>query len=277
MNNVVSIIITTRNEGKNIRLCLDSIKKQTYKDIEIIVVDNNSSDDTKNIARSYTEKVFDKGPERSTQRNFGASAAAGRYILFLDADMELTPRVIQECVDVAEQGKKPGVVIPEESFGIGFWAKCKALERSFYLGVDWIEAARFFRKDTFMKVGGYDEILTGPEDFDLPQRMKERYGQSSVGRIRSFIRHNEGRLTFGRTISKKYYYGKKMQRYKTKQQNKKYVGKQASLLNRYVLFLSKPQKLFRNPIVGLGMLFMKTSEMAALGLGYLSGILQGAN
>jgi len=59
-NPLVSIVITTKNEEKNIENCLKSIVNQTYKNIEIIVVDNNSSDSTKEISLKYTDKVFDK-------------------------------------------------------------------------------------------------------------------------------------------------------------------------------------------------------------------------
>jgi glycosyltransferase involved in cell wall biosynthesis len=206
MKPIVSAIITTRNEAKNISVCLDSIKGQTYKNIEIIVVDNKSSDATKDIAKQYTDLVFDKGPERSAQRNLGARKAKGGYVVFLDADMVLTPDVINDCVSKIENSTSniKAIVIPEESFGAGYWAACKALERSFYFNVDWIEAARFFRLDTFRELGGYDEALTGPEDFDLPQRIKEKYGTQCIGRVNSFIRHNERDLSIWQTLSKKY-------------------------------------------------------------------------
>ena len=62
---LVSVVITTKNEEKNIDNCLESIKLQTYPQdrIEIIVVDNNSSDKTKEIARRYTNNVLNCGPE----------------------------------------------------------------------------------------------------------------------------------------------------------------------------------------------------------------------
>ena len=70
---LVSIVVTTKNEEKNIENCLNSIKNQNYPQnkIEIIVVDNNSIDKTKQIALRYTDKVYNFGPERSAQRNFG--------------------------------------------------------------------------------------------------------------------------------------------------------------------------------------------------------------
>lgn len=82
----VSVIITTKNEEENIANCLESIKQQTYpqEKIEIIVVDNNSVDKTKEIALKYTDKVYNFGPERSAQRNFGIRQARREYILSLE-------------------------------------------------------------------------------------------------------------------------------------------------------------------------------------------------
>jgi len=271
-NLLISIIIPTRNSGKFLEKCLISIKNQTYRNIEIIVVDNDSTDKTKEISRKYTEFIFDKGPERSAQRNFGAFKSKGRYLLFIDSDMELSKNVVSECVGKINQDPNlRGLIIPEESVGEGFWTKCKALERSFYVGVDWIEAARFFQKKIFEEMTGYDEKQTGTEDYDLPQRVKEKYGENSIGRIKTFIFHNEGRLSLLRTLSKKFYYAKTLKVYSTKRINEEYFKKQANPLNRYVLYLSNPFKLFKEPLFGFGMLFMKTSEFFAGGAGYLLG------
>lgn len=263
---LVSIIVTTKNEEVNIGNCLESIKKQTYKKIELLVIDNNSTDKTKEIAKKYTKFVFDKGPERSKQRNFGVNKAKGKYVLILDADMILTTSVVEECVKEIEKKKVGGVIIPEKSFGEGFWAKCKSLERSFYIGNDTIEAARFFSRKIFISSGGFDEILTGPEDWDLSQRIKEKFG---IGRVNSKIMHNEGNLSLLRTISKKYYYSQRFKEYMHKSEHKKYTGKQFNLIGRYMIFFSQPIKLFKNPLLGVGMLFMKTCEFVGGGIGYI--------
>ncbi|MHB1679015.1 MAG: glycosyltransferase family 2 protein [bacterium] len=81
VNPLVSVIITTKNEEKNIGMCLKSIKSQSYQNIEIIVVDNQSSDKTKEIAAKFTNLIYDKGPERSAQRNYGVSVSRGEYIV----------------------------------------------------------------------------------------------------------------------------------------------------------------------------------------------------
>ena len=89
----VSVVIATKDEEKNIGRLLESIKKQTYCSWEIIVVDNSSSDGTVKLARKYTRAVYNCGPERSAQRNFGVDKSLGKYVLILDADMELSSRV----------------------------------------------------------------------------------------------------------------------------------------------------------------------------------------
>jgi glycosyltransferase involved in cell wall biosynthesis len=89
---LVSVIITTKNEERNIANCLKSINSQNLNSlsIEIIVVDNNSTDKTVEIVKSYCHvQLYNFGPERSAQRNYGVKKANGKYILYLDADMIL--------------------------------------------------------------------------------------------------------------------------------------------------------------------------------------------
>jgi glycosyltransferase involved in cell wall biosynthesis len=264
MTKKVTIIIPTKNSERTIENCLRSIKDQSYKYIEIIVVDNNSSDKTTELAKKYTKLVFNKGPERSAQRNFGAKKSRGEYLLFIDSDMELSKNVIADSIN--ESAKYSVLIIPEESRGDGFWAKCKTLERSFYVGVDYIEAARFFDKKIFNSVGGYDEGLISGEDWDLSQRV---IAKNSVGRINSYIFHDEGKLKLIDDVRKKFYYSRNIKKYKTN--NKSSFAMQSSPLKRYKLFFSKPKKLFENPVVGIGMLFMKTAEFGAGTVGYIVG------
>lgn len=265
---LVSVVVPTKNSSKFLGECLESIKNQSYQNIEIIVVDNNSTDDTKEIARKYTEKVFNKGPERSAQRNYGVKRSQGEYIAIIDSDMRLSEMVIENCVkNISEDLSVQGIIIPEESFGEGFWAQCKKLERSFYVGVSWMEAARFFRKDAYIQAGGYDENMVSGEDWDLSQRIGKL---GKIGRIDDFIFHNEGRISLLKTIKKKFYYAQKFAKYAEKNKQNEVMKSQTGILSRYWLFLSHPIKLFRNPVVGIGMLFMKTCEFGFGFFGYLT-------
>lgn len=266
---LVTIVIPTYNSSATLEPLLRSVQEQTLERLELIIVDNHSTDNTLEIAQRYTSKVFCQGPERSAQRNRGAKEATGTYLLFLDSDMQLTTGVVEHVVNTfLVKSEKKALIIPEESFGEGFWAACKTLERSFYVGVAWMEAARAFRTDSFREIGGYDENNTGTEDYDLPHRIEERYGESSIGRIEEFILHNEGRISLIRSCKKKFYYARKLDIYAAKSANKKKFTLQANPLKRYFLFLEKPKQLFKNPVLGFGMLFMKSCEMISGVIGY---------
>lgn len=273
---VVSVIIPARNEESHIRACIRSVHKQTYAHVETVVVDNASTDATKAIAKKLGARVYDKGPERSAQRNFGVSKATGTYFVFIDADMELTPKVIEECVEAMQKSQKgtapyQAMVIPEKSKGKNFLAQCKALERTYYEGVEWIEAARFYKRSAFIRLGGYDETLTGPEDFDLPQKLKASYGHAAIGRISAYIIHNEDNISLWALLKKKYYYGKRMYAYSRKTENRFISLRQANLFSRLSLFFSDSDRLFKQPAIGVGMLVMKIMETTALFLGYIRG------
>lgn len=261
---LVSIIIPTKNSRKTLERCLDSIKNQTYKNIELIVVDNNSTDKTKEIASRYTKRVYNKGPERSVQRNFGAKNADGEYLSFIDSDMELTPTVIEECVRKILETNSKAIIIPEISVGENFWAKCKALEKECYIGDETIEAARFFDKEIFFKFNGYDEeIAGGGEEWDLPFRIRK--AGYKIARVNALIKHHEGNLRLLTSMRKKYYYAQTIGKYIKKHPD--IAREQFTLLR--PAFIRNWRKLARDPIHALGMIFMKVCEFGAGGVGYL--------
>lgn len=240
----VSVVITTKNEEKNIENCIRSIQAQTYpKDcLEIIVVDNNSRDRTKQIARNYTPLVFDKGPERSAQRNYGIMAAGkGDYALYLDADMILSPCLLKRCVETAERENSIALYIPEIILGTSYWSQVRRFERSFYDGTV-IDVVRFLRKSACVNVGGFDESLSGPEDWDFDKKLRAsgkiglvdgspvhggdmgRWEQEDFlrglgvdpSKYGGVIYHNESEFNMGDYLNKKSYYSKDMDKYITK-------------------------------------------------------------
>lgn len=266
-NPLVSVIITTKNSASTLRDLLKSIKTQSYKNIEIILVDNNSTDETKEVSKKFTSLIWNMGPERSAQRNFGAKKSKGSFLLILDSDMVLRKDVIKQCVETVLQNPElKALVIPEQSFGDGIWSNAKALERSFYLGDNNIEAARFFDKKIFNEFKGYDPKITGPEDWDLPKRIAKKY---KIGRIKSFILHNEGKQTLWNLMSKKFYYGKKTSIY-LKKQNKAIISSTTVYFLR-PSFYKNWKKMFQDPKLSLAMLVMLAAELLWGGLGFLIG------
>ena len=236
---LVSVIVTTRNEERNIVNCLESIKLQTYSPIEIVVVDNASTDATKVLARKFTEAVVDKGPERSAQRNYGiCNFAAGEYAMFIDADMILSPSLIESCVSEIEIRGVIGLHIKEVILGRGTLAKIRRFERGFYSGTV-IDGSRFFRRTTFCRLGGFDENLPpGPEDWDLDKRfkllgrielldseaMQSEWSQADFISERGIVYdpryvglyHNEDSQSYAAYLKKKAYYSPSMKSYVNK-------------------------------------------------------------
>lgn len=261
---LISCIITTKNEEDVIGTLLSSIRSQNYRDFEIIVVDNNSTDETVKIAKKHGARIFVYGPERSAQRNLGVKKSLGEYVLILDADMVLTKDVLKDCVERFEKDNKIGsLVIPEKSFGKGFWSKCRAFEREFYVGESSIEAARCFRKAIFLDFDGYDEKITGPEDYDLPLRIKK--AGIKEDRIKSYILHNEKSFSPIKSAKKKFYYASHARVYL--QKHPEMALKQGTFIFR-PLFLRKWKKLISHPILGVGVLIIKTVELIGALLGF---------
>lgn len=270
-NGLVSVIITTKNEEDVINKILESIVKQSYNNIEIILVDNNSTDKTITIAKSFSKvKIFQYGPERSSQRNYGAKQAKGKYLIFLDADMKLSPDVIKECVRAAKASDKIGsVVIPEQSVAYTFWEKVKGFERSFYneKGDSITDAARFFKRGVFDKASGYDETITGPEDWDLPETIRE-LGYKD-GRISEKIFHRERATSLFVLFKKKFYYGLHAHKYLQKHKISIISPKTVYFLR--PLFYKSWRRLLAHPLLASGMIVMLFTQTAGGGLGYLIG------
>lgn len=258
---LVSVIIPTYNSESTIEACLSSIKNQTYKNIEIIISDKFSTHPVIEIAEKYGAKVIEDDSIRSKARNIAVKEAKGEFIFSIDSDMELNETVIEECVRKSEEFES--IIVPEISFGIGFWAKCKTFEKILYIGDEAIEAARFFKKKIFETVEGYDPLLEFAEDWDIHQRIKN--AGFKVGRVESLIRHNEGKLKLWKTIKKKYQYGKTLEKYRIK--HPKDFSKQSKLMR--PAFIRNWKLFIKNPIVGIGTLFMKSCEFSATMAGFL--------
>ena len=134
---LVSVIIPTKNSGKTLLQCLDSIKNQNYENIEIIVVDNYSTDNTLQIAKIYTNTVYTFSPERSSQVNYGVEKSSGKYIYRVDSDFVLEPQIISEAVNAAESNNYAAIIIHNTSDPtVNFWAKVRKFERDMYDSVN---------------------------------------------------------------------------------------------------------------------------------------------
>jgi glycosyltransferase involved in cell wall biosynthesis len=257
------VVVPTRNSGKTLGACLQSIRSQTYEPIELVVVDNQSTDQSLEIAAQYASVVVAHGPERSAQRNRGAELSSGRFLLFVDSDMRLESDVVKDCVGAIGLTEAGAVIIPEVTEGKGFLAHCRQLERSCYFGDDAVEAARFFSRDVFEMSGGFDESLTGPEDWDLTTRI--RAGRN-LPRTASLILHDEDGLALVTLLLKKRYYAASFLRYWRKHGRSSVAHSNPIFRS---AFLRSWRRLVRHPILTAGIFFIKTMEAGAAAWGIL--------
>ena len=258
----VSVIIPTLNEERHIKTCLQSVKNQNTKAFEIIVVDNFSKDKTTKIVQNFTSKCFQKGPERSSQRNFGAEKAKGDWLLFLDADMKAPKSLIGNCLlKIYKNPKIKALIIAERVNRKGYWSKCRNLEKRVYFGNDYLEAARFVNRKTFLKIGKFDEELIAGEDWDLTSKLQEeRY---KIERLKTPLVNFE-ETTLGSSLRKKFYYGTKIGKYISKHPIN--AKKQLSFSRSALFFKNLNSDDF---IYVPGLLLLKLLEFLAGGVGFI--------
>jgi glycosyltransferase involved in cell wall biosynthesis len=270
---LVSVVVPTLNAAHLIGPCLNSILGQEYAPIELIVIDCHSSDATFRLAHEYTSKVYLEGsspPPRGVfsapaQRNAGASRAEGDYIYYVDADMILPTGLIGECVDLLKDRRADAVIIPERSFGVGYWAGIKVFERSFYSGDDAVEAPRFVRSEVWRSLGGLDTSVGGNDDWDFHIRLRASGYQ--VVRARQEVLHNEGRLSLGRLARKRFIYG----RYSRAFVRKHGMGRAITHYNPLRRYLANKSRLASHPLETAGLILMRTVEYGAGAAGMLVG------
>ncbi len=247
----VAVIVPVKNAARTLNDCLSSLEAQSLVP-EIIVVDCGSVDNSRSIAEAHAVRLFTTEPNVSAQRNLGVAMTSAPLIGFIDADMRVDTQVVEQAVAELQAGCG-SVVVPERTIGNSFWAAVRAYERSFYVGTD-IEAARFFRREVFTEVGGFDETITAMEDWQLSDAAAK---VAPVGRTTDWILHDEGEVRFRELCSKKANYVPGLRVYREKYGRKAQHG---YLFNRP--FVRRPWLLFRRPLLGVGVIALKISELA---------------
>lgn len=270
----LSVVITTKNEESNIASAIEAFKSFGNL-VETIVVDNCSTDKTKEIASFLGARVFNKGPERSAQRNLGWRNARADWVMVLDADMIVPETTIKEVLStITSQCHADAYWVPEVRTGGTWRVKVRNFERSFYNGTC-VDALRLFSKKALVETGGYDEaLLAGPEDWDLDLTFKKLGFVAQV--LHGQLFHNEKNLTYSKMLAKKAYYTKSFAPYKAKWRGEDTVKKQFSPFYRFLgVFIEdgKWRKVLSHPILFAGVMF----ERLSVGVVYLKSILSHAN
>lgn len=220
----VSIICATFNRGNYISEAIDSVLAQTFGSWEIIIIDDNSQDQTEQIVSSYIEKdarvKYVKNMERQgvgRARNIGISHAEGKYIAILDSDdYWCDKQKLQMQVDFMERHPEYALISVDamvvDGSGKEIGSICnhctdKKLRNNILIKNKIVHSGILFRKDMYEAVGRYDEKLAVGEDYDLWLKLgkigkfenidhkmvayrKHNSGQESTARIHRSLKHN---------------------------------------------------------------------------------------
>ena len=255
----VSVVIPTINSAKTLYRCLESIRLQSHKNIEIIVVDAYSSDNSTGIASNFNARIYLAAGERTAAKNFGISKSTGEFLFFVDSDMILDAGVISECVSICSYDPNiAGVIVPERSIGRSFWVRVRDFEKALYEGSK-IESARFFRKSFVVQVGGFEEDIVFYEESTLHQKL-EMHGLTVDKKTNSFILHNEEDFNLAKWLRKKQYYSRNAALYASKFPI--YAKIQTKISYRIRIFTSNSnwKKLIQHPVLSIGLFVLKSLE-----------------
>jgi len=185
----LSVIIPTFNSEKTIGLVLQFLYASTYKNFEVIIVDDCSTDKTVEIAKRYSCEIVytEKNSGPAAARNLGVEHAQGEIILFLDSDILINKDALQRAVDfyrTNNHAKSLVGIYSKESANKGIFQQYMALWKYFCWTNPKINQSSIFeasigsiKKETFIKLGGFSPRYKGAdvEDYEFGYRLSKKY------------------------------------------------------------------------------------------------------
>ena len=185
---LLSIIIPAHNEEKDISECLKSLKKQDYKKIEIIVVDDGSTDKTKEAVKKFSKKVriFEqnhRGP--GAARNLGAKKAKGEILIFVDSDMTFDKKYLTNLIkpiisNEREIGTTHELELVKNTKNI--WGRCWGKIKISKKQAKKEKIFRAILKKKFLELGGFDSKYGYADDqtFWFKYKIKPIVAQKTI-------------------------------------------------------------------------------------------------
>lgn len=180
---LVSIVIPAYNVESTVIETLESVVGQTYSNIETIIVDDGSTDNTLEIVKQFiTDKptlhVYTKGNEGlAATRNYGFQFVKGKYLLFLDADDLIDPRFVELCIEIFKTQPEVDIVTTQVQL---FERENRIYEYPAFSPATLLRENCFvitsmIKSEAFREIGMFDTSMKFHEDWDMWIRMTEKY------------------------------------------------------------------------------------------------------
>lgn len=226
----VSVIIPTYNRASMLKEAIQSVLDQTYTDYEIIVIDDGSTDSTREVVDGLKQRsgrvtyLYQENKGRSAARNHGINLATGNYIAFLDADDKFLPQKLYTQVHALDDKPEYGMTY---SYSIAINERGRILREGGNPAKirlsGWIYPELLFIKGTIIttptvmvrasvlrEIGGFDETMHTCEDLDLWRRIARRYKVFQIEEPLSVVRYRKNEETPLREYvqARSYYYQK---------------------------------------------------------------------
>jgi len=208
MDPKISIIIPTYNQAESLQETIESVLNQTYKNIEIIIVDDGSTDNTLEIISSFdNDKIIciqQENKGAGNARNRGIKKANGKYIAFLDSDDLWLKNKLRKQIDFMKQNPEIGLlgtgcyqmidinkIIHKKIFPF----ENKILQKDLIKYNPFIQSSVMIRKDIFNSVDLYDEKFKESEDYDLWLRIAQKHKVANLQEALVVKKYNEKGLS----------------------------------------------------------------------------------
>lgn len=204
---LISVILPVYNSARTLHRCLNSVYLQTWQNWEVLIVDSNSSDKTKEVCMNWVSRdpirfhYYDI-PDRfaSSKLNYGVSKSKGERLFLLGSDNYLEPRVFEDCVRVASEGFEAAGVPVKDLTPASYIARCILLS---VIPVRVTHYSNFVRKDVWERLGGVDSRIPYVDDVDFYERFMSSGYRLKV--IESLSLHDQ-RISIRWMIYKAKYY-----------------------------------------------------------------------
>ncbi|NLW46960.1 MAG: glycosyltransferase family 2 protein [Firmicutes bacterium] len=184
---LVSVIVPSYNSEKTIRLCLEAIYKQDYKNYEVIVVDDCSKDNSRKIIEEFPCKLLTTpcNSKVAAVRNLGVKHAAGNILFFVDSDVKLFPNAITNLVKELQKSPEIGCVCgmydKTPLIRDSIFEEYRSLQNHYWQisSEGFVTPGNFalgaIRKDVFNEIGEFNSKLTQSEEVEYGHRLNKKY------------------------------------------------------------------------------------------------------